>query len=80
MTRRRRARSNVVVRRFLEWLAWKLFWFVFVPVMGILSYYTQIRPYVLLNHGVYVTGFMDGAVFMISILIFALWVISKILR
>ena len=80
MTRRRRARSNVVIRRFLEWLVRKLFWFVFVPVMGMLSYYTQIRPYVLLNHGIYVTGFMDGAVFMISILIFALWVISKILR
>jgi len=80
MTRRRRARSSTAVREFLEWLALKLFWFVFVPIMGILSYYTQIRPYILLNHGIYVTGFMDGALFMISAVTLALWVISKVLR
>jgi len=79
MIKKTRARSKIF-KSFLEWLVKKLFWFVFVPVMSILSYYTQIRPYILVNYGLYITGFMDGALFMISILIFALWVISKILR
>jgi len=78
-TSRRRARSNITVRQLLDWLAKKLFWFLFIPVMATLSYYTQIRPYLLENHGLYVTGFVDGAFVMLAILIFAFWLVSKLL-
>lgn len=61
-----------------EWLARKLFWFVFVPVFSGLSYYTQIRPYFLINDGTYLTGLIDGAVIAVSIVIFVIWLISKV--
>ncbi|PVX27398.1 MAG: hypothetical protein CW716_02580 [Candidatus Bathyarchaeum sp.] len=73
--------ENQVPKNFqevLEWLIRKLLWFVLVPVFSVLSYITQIRPYLLLNHGLYVTGFVDGAFMTIALLIFAIWLISKL--
>lgn len=67
-----------VVKEFAEWFARKLCWFFFVPLISLLGYYTQIRPYILEIHGVYSTGFMDGVFSTVSILIFVLWLISKL--
>ena len=63
----------------LEWFVKKLFWLVFVLVFCILSYYTQIRPPILENHGLYVMGFVDGAFVIVSLLILAIWLSSKML-
>jgi hypothetical protein len=61
-----------------EWLVKKLFWFLFVPTMTILSYYTQIRPYIIVNHGTYVAGWVDGSLFTFSIVVFVIWLLSKL--
>ena len=66
------------VKEFAEWLARKLFWFFFAPIMSLLGYYTQIRPYLLENHGKYFLGFMDGVLTIAFFLILVLWLISKL--
>lgn len=72
------ARSNNSTQDVLEWLVKKLFWFLFVPVLTVLSYYTQIRPFLLDNHGEYITGFVDGALLSFSILILSIWLMMRL--
>jgi len=68
---------NLIAKEFAGWFASKLFWFFFIPVMSLLGYYTQIRPYILENHGLHSTGFTDGVLTTVSLLILVLWLISK---
>jgi len=60
-------------------LAKIVFWLVIVPTFGYLDYYTQIRPYFLSNHGGYLTGFIDGIIVSLSILVFMCYLFSLIL-
>lgn len=62
----------------LEWLAKKLFWFLFVPLLGTLAYYTGIRPFISSNLGLYASGFTDGGILVCTIIIFAIWLLSKL--
>ena len=66
-------------REFFEWLAIKLLWFLIIPIFTFLGYITQIRPYLLTHYGIYVTAFTDGALVTVSLLIFAFWLMSKIM-
>jgi len=58
----------------------KIFWFIIVPFFSYLSYYSQIRPYFLAQHGEYVCGFVDGLVFTLSVIVLTLYFTSKIPR
>jgi len=62
----------------LEWLAKTLFWFLFVPSLGALAYYTGTRPYISSNLGLYASGFTDGGILISTIIILAIWLLSKL--
>jgi hypothetical protein len=57
----------------LESLLKNLVWVLLVPIMGILSYVTQIRPALLLTIGNYFTGVFEGAVLGFAVLAFIIW-------
>jgi hypothetical protein len=78
MARNRRTRSNAERKHAFAQIAKQLFWFFFVPVLSVLEYYTQIRPYILANYGLYIVGFIDGAFTLIAIMIVIFWLISMI--
>jgi hypothetical protein len=46
-------------------LTQKIVWFL-VMFLGYLSYFADIRPYFLVNHGIYSAGFLDGLVVAIT--------------
>ena len=79
MSKGKRPRHGVTRKEVLNWILWKLFWFLFVPVFAVLSYYTQIRPYFLTIHGEYITGVVDGAFSMACLIIIVIWMISKLI-
>jgi len=58
----------------------KIFWFIIAPFFSYLGYYSQIRPYFLIQHGEYGCGFVDGLVFTLSVLVLTLYLTSKIPR
>jgi hypothetical protein len=49
-----------------------------MPVLGLLAYYTSVRPYITVNLGTYASGFVDGALFISIIIIIAVWILSKV--
>jgi len=62
----------------LEWLAKTILWFLFVPSIGTLAYYTDIRPFISSNLGLYASGFTDGGILISIIIILAIWLLSKL--
>jgi hypothetical protein len=64
----------------LDWLARRLFWFLLVPVMTILGYFSSIRPFFVSQFGTYTSGFIDGALFIFAVTVASIWIFSKIDR
>jgi hypothetical protein len=67
-----RRKLSTFLKKFVE----KIVWFLFVPLIGLLGYYTTIRPYIFTNNGAYVAGFVDGTLVTIVAIIIVTWVIS----
>ena len=65
---------------FSEWLAIKLFKFLFVPLLGLLSYLSGARPFIMLNYGEWYVGFIDGVIAALSMIMVSLYINSKIPR
>jgi len=70
--------NPILMKKFAVWFARKLFWFFFIPFLSLLGYYTQIRPFIIENHGWYSMGFTDGVLITICLLILTLWLYHKI--
>lgn len=62
----------------LEWFARKIFAFIVVPFFGYLGYYTQVRPYIISQHGDYCVGITDAVLIVLSLLVVLFFVCSKI--
>jgi polyferredoxin len=78
--RRKGLRSKKGIEEFPEYILRKLVWFLFVPLISFLTYYTSVRPYFASNFGAYFSGFLDGFLLAFSAIIVVIALIAKLKR
>lgn len=71
---KKRVRSNDV---FLRELAEKMLWSL-LTLFSVLTYFSEIRPFILLNFGLYGSGLLDGVTVAIASVIVVFFLASKI--
>jgi hypothetical protein len=70
---RRRVRSNDdLLRELAKEMLWSL-----LTLFSVLTYFSEIRPFILLNFGLYGSGLLDGATMAITSIIVIFFLVSE---